>query len=45
MKKRGRHAQAVHTINPRFGRGTITLASMLPVLHTAAEKIAFGRVH
>ncbi len=42
-----RHAasRAVDGINTRFGRGTVTLASVLPVLRTTEEKIAFGRVH
>lgn len=38
-------SRAVDGINTRFGRGTVTLASVLPVLHTTEEKIAFGRVH
>lgn len=37
--------EAVDTLNRRFGRGTICFASVLPVLHTTEEKIAFGRVH
>lgn len=44
-ERRRAATQAVDTINQRFGRGTITLASLLPVLHTTEEKIAFGRVH
>jgi len=44
-ERRRAATHAVDTINQRFGRGTITLASLLPVLHTTEEKIAFGRVH
>jgi len=44
-ERRRAATQAVDSINNRFGRGTITLASVLPVLHTAEEKIAFGKVH
>jgi len=44
-ERRRAATSAVDSINHRFGRGTITLASVLPVLHTAEEKIVFGKVH
>jgi len=44
-KRRRAATSAVDSINHRFGRGTLTLASLLPVLRTTEEKIAFGRVH
>ena len=44
MGQRLRASRAVDGINQRFGRRTLTMASVLPVRHTAEEKIAFGRV-
>ncbi len=35
---------AVDDLNQRLGRGKVTLASVLPVAHTAEDKIAFARV-
>lgn len=44
-ENRLRAARAVDRINQRFGRGTLSMASILPVHQTAAEdKIAFGKV-
>ena len=37
-------ARAVDTINRRFGRGTVCMASVVPVKHTAEDKIAFGKI-
>ena len=43
-EQRLRAARAVDRLNQRFGRGTLTLASVLPVARTAEDKIAFGKV-
>ena len=37
-------ARAVDELNRRFGRGTLSLASVRPVSHTAPERIAFGKI-
>ncbi len=37
-------ARAVDELNQRFGRGTLSMASVRPVSHTAEDKIAFGKV-
>ncbi len=39
-----RATAAVDQINRHFGRGTVTMASVLPVSQTAQDKIAFGKV-
>ena len=35
---------AVDTINRRYGRGTLSMASVLPVRGAAEDKIAFGKI-
>ena len=42
--QRLRAARAVDDINRRFGRGTLSLASVRPVSHTAEDKISFGKI-
>ena len=37
-------ARAVDEINRRFGRGTLSMASVRPVSHTAEDKISFGKI-
>jgi DNA polymerase-4 len=37
-------SDAVDDLNERLGRGTVTLASVLPVAHTAQNKVAFARI-
>jgi len=37
-------SRAVDEINRRFGRGTLSLASVVPVRRTAEDKIAFGKI-
>ena len=37
-------ARAVDEINRRYGRGTLSLASVRPVSHTAEDKISFGKI-
>ncbi|MBV9851511.1 MAG: DNA polymerase, partial [Armatimonadetes bacterium] len=39
-----RLARAVDELNGRFGRGKVTLASVLPAAHTAEDKIAFAHI-
>ncbi len=34
---------AVDDINRKFGRGTLSMASVVPVKHTAEDKISFGK--
>lgn len=44
-EQRLRAARAVDRLNQRFGRGTLSMASILPVHQTAAEdKVAFAKV-
>ena len=37
-------SRAVDTINGKFGHGTLSMASVMPVKHTAEDKISFGKV-
>ncbi len=37
-------SRAVDALNRRFGRGTVSMACVVPVRHTAQDKIAFGKV-
>jgi DNA polymerase-4 len=37
-------ARAVDGINRKYGRGTLSMASVLAVKHTAEDKIAFGKI-
>ena len=37
-------SRAVDGINQKFGRGTLSMASVVPVKHTAEDKIAFGKI-
>ena len=37
-------ARAVDRINGKYGRGTLSMASVLAVKHTAEDKIAFGKI-
>ncbi len=37
-------SRAVDTLNRKFGRGTLSMASVVPVKHTAQDKIAFGKI-
>jgi len=37
-------ARAVDAINRKFGRGTLSMASVVPVRQTAEDKIAFGKI-
>ena len=37
-------SRAVDTINRKFGRGALSMASVVPVKHTAEDKIAFGKM-
>ena len=37
-------SRAVDTLNRKFGRGTLSMASVVPVKHTAEDKIAFGKI-
>ncbi len=37
-------SRAVDTISRRYGRGTLSMASIVPVRHTAEGKIAFGKI-
>ena len=37
-------SRAVDGINRKFGRGKVMMASVLPVKHTAVDKIAFGKI-
>ena len=37
-------SRAVDEINHRFGRGTVSMASVVPVRHTAEDKIAFRKI-
>ncbi len=39
-----RAALAVDALNQRFGRGTVTMAGVLPAAHTAEDRIAFAKV-
>ena len=39
-----RAAVAVDELNARFGRGTVTMAGVLPAAHTAEDKIAFAHI-
>jgi len=36
--------RAVDEINRKFGRGTVSMASVVPVRRTAEDKIAFGKI-
>ncbi len=35
---------AVDGLNRKFGRGTLSMASVIPVKHTAEDKISFGKI-
>jgi len=37
-------ARAVDGINARYGRGTVSMASVRPVSYTAEDKIAFRKI-
>jgi len=37
-------SRAVDALNRRFGRGAVSMACVVPVRHTAEDKIAFGKV-
>ena len=37
-------SRAVDTLNRKHGRGTLSMASVVPVKHTAEDKIAFGKI-
>jgi len=37
-------SRAVDTINRKHGRGTLSMASVVPVRHIAEDKIAFGKI-
>ncbi len=37
-------ARAVDALNRKYGRGSVSLASVVPVRHTAEDKIAFGKI-
>ena len=37
-------SRAVDGINQKFGRGTVSMASVVPVKHTAEDKISFGKI-
>jgi DNA polymerase-4 len=37
-------ARAVDALNQKFGRGTVSLASVVPVKQAAEDKIAFGKI-
>ena len=37
-------SRAVDSINQKHGRGTLSMASVVPVRHTAEDKIAFGKI-
>jgi len=37
-------SRAVDTINRKFGRGALSMASVMPVKHTAEDKISFGKM-
>ncbi len=37
-------ARAVDALNQKYGRGSLSLASVVPVRNTAEDKIAFGKI-
>ena len=37
-------ARAVDALNQKYGRGSVSLASVVPVRNTAEDKIAFGKI-
>ena len=37
-------SRAVDSLNQKYGRGTLSMASVVPVKHTAEDKIAFGKI-